>query len=191
MRIHIDHGPRRRFPGFAPASVFMIRIRPDRCIPKRAAALLLACALAAGCGTGAVQVAAPHPDTGTRRLCGALSRRLPARLDGHARRAVSPRSPLTAAWGDPPIVLRCGVPLPAGMAPTAELTVVNGISWFPAGSAAPGSASGSGPAVFTEVGRQARVEVTVPASGEPAAPVLVRLSDLIAAVIPARPDGGL
>lgn len=186
-----SRGSAPSFPWSAPASVFMIRIRPHRCIPKRTAALLLAWVLAAGCGSGAVQAAAPHPDAGTRRLCGALSQRLPGRLDGHARRAVSPRSPLTAAWGDPPIVLRCGVPLPAGMAPTAELTVVNGISWFPAGSAASQSASGSGPAVFTEVGRQARVEVTVPASGEPAAPMLVRLSDLIAAVIPARPDGAL
>jgi Protein of unknown function (DUF3515) len=152
------------------------------------ACALLACALAAGCGSGPAQVAVPHPDAGTRRLCQALSQRLPGRLGGRTRRAVSPPSPLTAAWGDRPIVLRCGVPLPAGMAPTAELTVVNGISWFPAGSAA---GSGPGPAVFTEVGRQGRVEVTVPASGDLAGPVLVSLSNLIGSVIPARPGGGL
>jgi hypothetical protein len=152
-------------------------------------ACVLACLLVAGCGSGAVPAAAPSPGGATRRLCEVFSQRLPGRLDGHERRAVSPRSPLTAAWGDPPIVLRCGVPLPAGMAPTAELTVVNGISWFPAGSAAAGG--GSGPAVFTEVGREARVELTVPASDEPAASALVRVSDLIASVIPARPDGTL
>ena len=152
-----------------------------------AAALLVVCVLAAGCGSAAVQVEVPHPDTGTRRLCQAFSRRLPGTLNGHGRRAVSPRSPLTAAWGDPPIVLRCGVPRPAGMAPTAELTVVNGISWFPAGSAA----TGSGPAVFTEVGRQARVELTVPASDEPAADLLVRISDMISSEIPATSGGTL
>jgi hypothetical protein len=148
--------------------------------------------LATGCGSGAVQVAPPHPDARTARLCGALARRLPGRLDGQARRSVSPDSALTAAWGDPPIVLRCGVPVPPGLAPTAELTVVNGISWFPEpGAAGSGGGSGSGSAVFTEVGRQARAEVAVPASDEPAGPVLVPLSDVIAAVVPAAPGGGL
>ena len=169
----------------------MLPVRNGRRMQVCAAVSLLGCLLAAGCGSGALQVTAPHPDPGTQRLCQALSQRLPGRLDGHARRAVTPRSALTAAWGSPPIVLRCGVPLPAGMPPTAELTVVNGISWFPAGSAAPGAGSGSGPGVFTEVGRQARVELTVPATDEPAAAVLVRISDLIAAVIPARPGGTL
>ena len=164
---------------------------PVRAAVSLLACALLACVLMAGCGSGAVQVSAPHPDSGTRRLCQALSQRLPGRLVGHARRAVTPRSALTAAWGSPPIVLRCGVPLPAGMAPTAELTVVNGISWFPAGSAASGPGPGSGPGVFTEVGREARVELTVPASDEPAAAVLVRISDLIAAVIPGRAGGTL
>lgn len=148
----------------------------------------MAC-IAAGCGSAAVQVAPPNPATATRRLCQELAHTLPSRLAGHDRRIVSPSSPLTAAWGDPPVVLRCGVPLPASMPPTAELTVVNGISWFPAGSAATGS--GSGPGLFTEVGRQARVELTVPATDEPAGPILVRLSDLITSVIPARPDGSL
>lgn len=149
----------------------------------------MTCLLAVGCGAGAVHVAPPNPGTDSRRLCQMLAHKLPSRMSGHDRRAVSPASPLTAAWGDPPVVLRCGVPLPASMPPTAELTVVNGISWFPAGSAASGS--GSGPGLFTEVGRQARVELTVPPADEPAGRILVRISDLIRSVIPARPDGGL
>jgi hypothetical protein len=68
--------------------------------------------------------------------------RNPTALRGARRQA-----PLTIAWadppsgepargtdcclGDPPIVLRGGVPLPRRLRPAAELTVVNGISWFP------------------------------------------------------------
>jgi hypothetical protein len=80
-------------------------------------------------------------------------------------------------------MLRCGVALPAALAPTAQLTVVNGVAWFPepAGSAMPGR--------FTAVGRQAYVEVVVPAVDSPAGPILVAVSDAIAAVVPAKPGG--
>ena len=105
--------------------------------------------------------AAP-PAAGRGRRCAALARGLPPRLDGQPRRAVNPSSPLTAAWGNPPIVLRCGVPLPAALTPTAELTVVNGVAWFPE------PAGAATPARFTEVGREAYVELTVPARYAPA-----------------------
>ena len=85
--------------------------------------------------------------------------------------------------GDPAIALRCGVPLPAALTPTAELTVVNGVSWFPE---PPGSAA---PTRFTEVGREAYVEVTVPARYAPAGPILVAISNVLAPAIPAKPRG--
>jgi hypothetical protein len=37
---------------------------------------------------------------------------------------------LTAAWGDPAVVLQCGVPKPPGLRPTSELVEVDGVSWF-------------------------------------------------------------
>jgi hypothetical protein len=34
---------------------------------------------------------------------------LPEQVEGQQRRDVEPAGPLAAAWGDPAIVLRCGV----------------------------------------------------------------------------------
>jgi Protein of unknown function (DUF3515) len=144
------------------------------------------CLLLSACGSGRaggpviVEVSPPHPDPAAARVCAALGRELPFRLDGHSRRKASPASPLTAAWGDPPVTLRCGVPPPAALGPAAELTVVNGISWFPEPS---GSAT---PSRFTEVGRGTYVEITVPARYAPAGPILVGISDAIAAAVPAK-----
>ena len=154
------------------------------------AAGAVACLLLAGCASGgaghgdaAVRLVAPSPAPDASRYCAALARTLPARLDGHRRRAVSPGSALTAAWGKPPIELRCGVRLPAALTPTAELTVVNGVSWFPQ---PPGAAT---PTRFTEVGREAYVELTIPASYAPAGPILVAVSNALAPVIPAKASG--
>jgi hypothetical protein len=54
---------------------------------------------------------------------------LPATIEGLATRATQPRSPYTHAWGKPPVVLRCGVRRPAGVA-GSQLVIVNGVRWF-------------------------------------------------------------
>lgn len=55
---------------------------------------------------------------------------LPARLESLHSRVVDPKSSLTHAWGDPPVVLRCGVALPPGYSPTStETASVNDVSW--------------------------------------------------------------
>ncbi|HUK71236.1 MAG TPA: DUF3515 domain-containing protein [Streptosporangiaceae bacterium] len=146
--------------------------------------LLTGCASGgAGHGDAAVRLVPPRPAPAASRYCAALTRTLPARLGGHPRRAVRPGSSLTVAWGNPPVTLRCGVPLPAALTPTAELTVVNGVSWFPQ---PPGAAT---PTQFIEVGREAYVELTIPASYAPAGPLLVAISNAIVAVIPAKTGG--
>jgi hypothetical protein len=135
---------------------------------------------AGGPGSAAVRLAPPSPPPAVARRCAALASRLPQRLDGNPRRVVRPSSPFTAAWGSPPVALRCGVPLPAALTPTAELTVVNDVSWFP-------EPAGSGnPSRFTEVGRDAYVELTVPARYAPAGPLLVAISNAIAVAVPAK-----
>ena len=88
-------------------------------------------------------------------------------------RATTPASPLTAAWGDPAAVLRCGVPRPAGLSPTSDVIEVEGVAWFLVESAKGYT--------FTTVGRTANVELTVPAQvdrSEATAPLV----DLAAAV---------
>ncbi|SEG87178.1 Protein of unknown function [Thermomonospora echinospora] len=128
-----------------------------------------------------MKVPPPSPDAVTARLCAGL--RLPERVHGQERRETSPESPLTAAWGSPAIALRCGVPRPAAMRPDAALVTINGINWFPYPA--------DRPVTYTAVGRQAYVEVTVPAKYEPAGDVLIELGDSIKATIPEKPEGRL
>ena len=85
--------------------------------------------------------------------------RLPTELYGQPARSTVPVDGTTAAWGDPPIVLRCGVPRPAELTPTSTLVEVEGVSWYPEELSAGYR--------FTSTGREANVEVTVPAPTGP------------------------
>ncbi|MFI6520267.1 DUF3515 domain-containing protein [Spirillospora sp. NPDC050679] len=150
--------------------------------PAPAALALLAALpafLLAGCGDGAVRVAAPTPDPTTAKLCGGL--RLPEKVHGQERRDTSPDSPLTAAWGSPAIALRCGVPRPPTLRPASQLQTINGVDWFGYPS--------DNPVTWTAVSRQAYVEVTVPAKYQPAGDVLIELGDAIRATVPTKPEG--
>lgn len=139
--------------------------------------------LVAGCGVGAVQVPVPSPPAAIARMCHTLRDRLPGRLHGQPRRATEPSSALVTAWGSPAIALRCGVPRPAGLQPTSELAVLDGVSWL--------AEPPDRPVTFTAVGRRAYVEVTVPPAYAPAANVLIDLAAPIKAALPANPDGAL
>ncbi|GAA2092843.1 DUF3515 domain-containing protein [Actinomadura alba] len=152
---------------------------------RRAAAVLTVLALspallAGGCAGGAVQVPVPRPDAATARVCEGL--RLPAELHGQSRRSTAPKSPLITAWGSPAIAVRCGVARPSAMVPTSQLLTINGVDWF--------GQPMDRPTTFTAVGRQAYVEVTVPAAYEPAAEVLNELTGVIKTLRP-KPDGEL
>jgi Protein of unknown function (DUF3515) len=89
-----------------------------------------------------------------------------------------PRAPLpvagTAAWGEPPVVARCG--LPEQPPTTKQCLTVNGVDWIVDDS--------GDPFVFTAYGRSPGVEVRVPASvGRDAAPsALVELAPVASAL---------
>lgn len=77
-----------------------------------------------------MHVAAPHPSGAVAAHCRALVAALPDDLVlGQHRRATSPASPYTAAFGTPPVTVRCGGGLPAH-APTSTVEVVNGVGWL-------------------------------------------------------------
>ena len=76
-----------------------------------------------------------------------------------------------ATWGDPHIVLRCGVDKPAGLQPTSPCDVVNDVGWF--------SEQIDDGWRFTTIGRAGNIEVTVPTSYAPQADALVDLSAAI------------
>jgi hypothetical protein len=111
--------------------------------------------------------------------CARLSHDLPRSLDGRDRRDTSPASRRTAAWGDPAVVLRCGVGRPAGLQKTSQVIEVDGVEWF-LGSDDP-------PYVLTTVGRGTYVQVRLPRE-VPRGDVTAALVDLAGSVKKALPS---
>ena len=108
--------------------------------------------------------------------CPAFMTDLPIELAGQRSRPVRSDTPYAYAWGDPPIVLRCGVDRPAGFVVAGpQLFVLNGVSWF---------VDDSDPDryVWTAVDRSVYVELTVPASLDSEA--AIALAPLITATLP-------
>jgi hypothetical protein len=123
-----------------------------------------------------VRVSVPE-GAGSLPVCQDLHQALPDVLDDREARPTRPSSPGTAAWGDPPVRLRCGVPRPQGLLPTSEVIVVEGVDWF----RTPGAEY-----VFTTSGRRVQVEVRVPRSvpGEQATAPLVDLAGAVSSTVP-------
>ncbi len=160
-------------------SVILIGVRMGAIIRGglSAATLTALTAAAAGCaGPVAVPVPQPAPAESTHRLCAALQDELPSSVLDQVRRPTEPESALTAAWGNPPITLRCGVATPPALTPTSLLATINDIDWLPE--------QRSAGYVFTTVHREVNVEVAVPDAFAPETDVLVDLQPAIDATIP-------
>ena len=82
-----------------------------------------------------------------------------------------------AAWGDPPVVLRCGIPTPAELTCSAPVQVVDGVTWLPL--------TGQGATTYLVVDRSVRVALTVPDSVTSTGP-WQELSKTIARALPPR-----
>ena len=124
-----------------------------------------------------VRVAAPPASAAAARSCPAFLATLPLTLTDLAARPVDSPSPYVAAWGEPPVLLRCGVPRPPGFVVGAQTIVVNGVAWYPEPHGAR--------TVWTAVDRPVYVEVTVP-TGYASGPV-AELSTGLARTLPATP----
>ncbi|WP_327318096.1 DUF3515 domain-containing protein [Streptomyces sp. NBC_01235] len=143
-------------------------------------ALLLA---AAGCSSadGDTSAAVPSPSATVTKLCRNLDKALPSSVDDLGRRDPSPASALTAGWGNPAIILRCGVDQPEKMLdPEADGVDVNGVGWLL-------EKQDGGSFRFTTTLRRAYVEVTIPKdrTGDGMAPLV----DVASAVKKAIPEG--
>ena len=90
--------------------------------------------------------------------CTALTERLPAELDKDVRRrAVTGDPGRTAAWGDPAVTLRCGVPLPDQ---TATPLVIDGLAFV--------TDKQAGHVLWTTADRSVNVTLDIPTSYEQA-----------------------
>lgn len=130
-------------------------------------------AVLAGCG--AVHLPQADVSAADRRACLRLVADIPHRVSERARRDTK-GSPLGAAWGDPAIVLRCGVGTPDGYSAVSPCQRVGGVDWF----APDDQISDQGKdVVLTTIGRKPRVEVVVPAEYRPPDATMVDLSSVI------------
>lgn len=137
--------------------------------------------VAVGCGPQTVQMSPPETDGTTTEVCSEFVDELPDTLMDAERAEIRPESEIMAAWGDPPISLRCGVPRPDNLQPDSLLEEVNGIPWLPQPE--------DDPTMFTAVGHEAYVELQVPSGHGAPAPAMTTVSDLISEHIPALPEG--
>jgi len=152
------------------------------------AALLLA---ATGCSSadGGTALAVPSPDAKTAKVCRALHRVLPEKLDGHRRNDPGPRSAYTAGWGSPAIILRCGVVRPPKMIDPrvaeggdadALAGGVNGVDWLM-------EKQDDGTWRFTTANRVAYVQVSLPkgmSGQDEGAGVLTGLASAVKKAVP-------
>ena len=90
-----------------------------------AAGLVAGTVALAGCA-GPVQLSEPTPGPADRATCDAVLAALPHQVLESTHRPTEPGL-LTRAWGDPPITLRCGVPMPPGLTPSSECLKINGV----------------------------------------------------------------
>ncbi|MEU5277805.1 DUF3515 domain-containing protein [Streptomyces asoensis] len=141
----------------------------------------------AGCSSADdnASAAVPSPGAKAAKLCRDLDKVLPSKVDGESRHDPEPASALTAGWGGPEIILRCGVAQPpkmidpevaVGSDPDAVAGGVDGVDWLM-------ETRDGGGNRFTTANRSAYVEVTVP-DGTDSSGALIDLAPAIKKAIP-------
>jgi len=87
------------------------------------------CLLLAAC-SGPVEIDSPDVDADDRAACEAFVDDLPATLSGEDPVETEPKDPLGAAYGDPAIVVVCGVDVPDGFDETSACEEANRVGWY-------------------------------------------------------------
>ena len=122
-----------------------------------------------------VQVDTPDVTPAADLACPVLMAQLPLELAGETSRLVDSDTPYAYAWGDPAVVLVCGVDPPAGYVVGASTFVISGVEWF---------VDDSDPdvVVWTTVDRNVPVQVSVPTSTDSAS--VTALCPIISTALP-------
>ena len=125
-------------------------------------AVLSGTLLLAGCGP--VELATPDLSEADAAACAALVADLPDTLAGHERVETEPPDAPGAAWGDPAIVVSCGVAEPDEFEPDSACLNVSGVDWFVPREQ---DLDNDADLTLTTVGREPRVRLDVPAEERP------------------------
>jgi hypothetical protein len=129
---------------------------------------LLLTLLLTGCA-GSVDVDEYPTVKGTEVDCRALLADVPRSVAGQENADVPGQ--VAAAWGDPAIILRCGVEKPDALTPSSPCFEVSDVGWL-----AETTADGY---LFTTIGRAFHVSVEVPKAYDPAADALADLASTV------------
>lgn len=132
--------------------------------------------------TDPLAVSAVDAPGATSPACAALTAALPQDLGGLQRRQLvqgdDPQLAGVAAWGEPAVVLRCGLPTPQELTCSAVIQQVDQVAWLPL--------AGSGATSYLAVDRSVRVALTIPESETNTGP-WQQMSQIVAATLPVRP----
>jgi hypothetical protein len=113
--------------------------------------------LATGCASGPPGIDAPELSAADARTCRDLVADLPGTLAGEQAVEVTGDTAYGAAWGDPAIVLTCGVE-ELDLADVPSCAEVDGVGWM----VSPDDLEGDRDATFTADGYRPRVRLEVP-----------------------------
>jgi hypothetical protein len=122
-----------------------------------------------------VPVDTPDVTPAADLACPVLMSQLPLELAGESSRMVASDSPYAYAWGDPPVVLICGVAPPAGYVVGTSGIVINGVEWYV-------DTTDPDTVVWTTVDRNVPVQMRVPATTDSA--LVTAASSIISTAIP-------
>jgi hypothetical protein len=138
---------------------------------KKIAALAFFFSILVGLSACSSSLNVEPPEGAENQFCVDLGATLPVSLGGALLRDTNPNSSGTKAWGDPAIVLRCGVALPKSYSAASQLLTVNNIDWYPEELQAG--------VRFTSMETIELVEVSIPSTYETTAEILTELSSAI------------
>ncbi|WP_299052947.1 DUF3515 domain-containing protein [uncultured Nocardioides sp.] len=152
--------------------------RRPRAAALLAAALLLATATACA---PTLEVDTPDVEGADARACADLVDALPDELANARRREVVSTGSEAVAWGDPPILLTCGVGTPLGFSRVASACQdVAGVDWFVPDEQMEDQTA---EAVATTIGFSPALELRIPADYRPPVQVLIEIAPAIKATI--------
>jgi hypothetical protein len=140
-----------------------------RGVVASAAVLALSYAALTACSAGPVEIDAPDLADADAAACERFVDDLPETLAGEDRRETSGDTAYGAAWGDPAIVVTCGVDEPADFDDTATCVQVDSAGWFVPDDVLEAASNGDQDVdvTATELNHRPRVELRLPADYRP------------------------
>jgi hypothetical protein len=133
-----------------------------------------------GDGSASLTVGAVDQPGASGKYCTTVMSALPDDLSGLAKRTLADPTPGVQAWGDPAVVLRCGLPDPEELSCSSALDQIDNVAWL--------VLTDGGATTFIAVDRPVRVAVTftdAEAASAHTGPIQ-QISDLLAADLPPR-----